>query len=151
MEQKMQNQTQSTSLPVSILSGAAGVVTGTPKQLLRLEGAALLAAAITAYALLGGNWWLFAILFLAPDIAMIPYVFGTKAGAVFYNAAHTTILPLGLGIFATSTASELPQLLALIWLAHIGFDRLIGYGLKYGDHFKHTHLGTPFEHNAKPG
>ena len=31
--------------------------------------------------------------------------------------------------------------LALVWLAHIGLDRLLGMGLKYNDRFAHTHLG----------
>lgn len=36
---------------------------------------------------------------------------------------------------------SLPVALGLVWLAHIGLDRLLGYGLKYRDHFQHTHLG----------
>jgi hypothetical protein len=31
--------------------------------------------------------------------------------------------------------------LALVWFAHIGMDRALGYGLKYDDAFTHTHLG----------
>ena len=30
--------------------------------------------------------------------------------------------------------------LGLIWLAHIGMDRAIGYGLKYPTNHKDTHL-----------
>ncbi|MCS4316879.1 hypothetical protein M2407_001178 [Serratia sp. BIGb0234] len=30
---------------------------------------------------------------------------------------------------------------ALIWGAHIGFDRALGYGLKYASGFADTHLG----------
>jgi hypothetical protein len=32
-------------------------------------------------------------------------------------------------------------LIAMIWLAHIGFDRALGYGLKYASGFGFTHLG----------
>ena len=30
---------------------------------------------------------------------------------------------------------------ALVWLAHVGFDRMCGFGLKYG-RFGHTHMGV---------
>jgi hypothetical protein len=38
-------------------------------------------------------------------------------------------------------ARPLVLALGLVWLAHIGVDRLLGYGLKYNDNFQHTHLG----------
>ena len=38
----------------------------------------------------------------------------------------------------------------LVWLAHIGMDRLLGYGLKYDDHFQHTHLGLIGKHGHAP-
>ena len=30
--------------------------------------------------------------------------------------------------------------ISTIWIIHIAFDRLLGYGLKYSTHFKDTHL-----------
>jgi hypothetical protein len=65
----------------------------------------------------------------------------TRLGAHLYNLAHTTLLPavmLGIGYWQ---ADRLLMALALIWLAHIGLDRLLGMGLKYNDRFTHTHLG----------
>jgi hypothetical protein len=116
---------------------SADVVRG----LLRLEGVALLLVAITVYARSGSSWALFAALFLAPDLSLLFYVFGARAGAVAYNAAHSTLAPLALAFAGIALA--LPTLpVAAIWLAHIGFDRALGYGLKYADAFSHTHLGT---------
>jgi hypothetical protein len=37
---------------------------------------------------------------------------------------------------------KLGAALGLLWLAHIGMDRAFGFGLKYPDSFRHTHLGV---------
>ncbi|HTP87092.1 MAG TPA: DUF4260 family protein [Bryobacteraceae bacterium] len=113
----------------------------TPRLLLHLEGAALLAATLAAYHLEHGSWLLFAILFITPDLSMIGYALNVRVGAAAYNAIHTTIGPLALAAFAVITGNHTALLLALIWLAHIGFDRLLGYGLKYPTQFRDTHLG----------
>ena len=118
-----------------------GFVNGGPRALLRLEGLVLLAAALAAYQHFGIGWKWFAILFLAPDLSFLFFVFGPRVGAIAYNAAHSTIGPiaaLAAGYFAL--APLLPGL-GLIWLAHVGFDRALGYGLKYGTAFGDTHLG----------
>ena len=78
---------------------------------------------------------------LAPDIAMTGYAAGTRPGGHLYNLTHATPLPavmLGAGYWQ---ADRLVIALALVWLAHIGLDRLLGTGLKYNDRFTHTHLG----------
>lgn len=115
-------------------------VTGVPRMLLRAEGAALFVAAAILYARSDASWWLFAVLFLAPDISFIAYFGGARAGAIGYNAAHTLVGPLVLALAGLLTNNVLVPL-ALIWIAHIGFDRLLGYGLKYGAGFAYTHLG----------
>ncbi|HEX8036610.1 MAG TPA: DUF4260 domain-containing protein [Ktedonobacterales bacterium] len=111
-----------------------------PTTLLRAEGAALLALTVIAYAHLGGNWILFAVLLLAPDLSALGYLAGTAIGATCYNLAHNTVLPLALGAYAILGGQTALLPFALIWLAHIGMDRLLGYGLKYPDSFTHTHL-----------
>lgn len=111
-----------------------------PITLLRAEGAALLAFTLIAYAHSGGNWILFAVLLLAPDLSALGYLAGTSIGAACYNLAHTTVLPLALGAYAVLGGQTALLPFALIWLAHIGMDRLLGYGLKYPDSFTHTHL-----------
>jgi len=116
-------------------------VTGGVCRMLRLEGLALLTIAVTAYAQVSGDWKLFAILFLVPDLSFIAFLFGPSAGAAAYNAMHSTTGPLALGLAAVLTAQPLALSIALIWIAHVGFDRALGYGLKYATGFGDTHLG----------
>ncbi len=111
-----------------------------PQWLLQGEGAVLLAGSVIAYGVVGGAWWLFAVLFLAPDLAALGYLINARVGAACYNALHTQVAPvlvLGLGAYAHS---PLAVTLALIWLAHIGLDRMVGLGLKYPTKFQDTHL-----------
>lgn len=118
-----------------------GGAVGGPRALLRLEGALVLLGALLAYAELGASWGTLACLFLAPDLAFLGYLAGPRVGAVAYNATHTY---LGAGLLAGAAfALTMPGLLpyALIWGAHVGFDRMMGYGLKYGGAFGFTHLG----------
>ena len=116
-------------------------VAGTPRLLLRLEGAALLVIAVMLYARTGASWWLFAVLALAPDLSFVGYLAGLRVGAAAYNAAHTTIGPIALGLAGLLAPSPPAIAVALIWLAHVGADRLLGYGLKYAAGFGFTHLG----------
>ena len=118
-----------------------GAVQGGVKAILRLEGLAIFAAALTAYVHLGAPWPLLVVLFLAPDLAMAIYLAGPRLGAAAYNLAHTTVAPLALGAAGLALGAPLAQDLALIWLAHIGFDRALGYGLKYSTGFGDSHLG----------
>ena len=111
-----------------------------PGLLLRVESIVLLAAAVGACAWHGGSWWLFLILFLAPDLSFFAYLAGPRIGAAGYNLAHAFVLPEVLLAFA-AVGSALALDLALIWGAHIALDRAIGYGLKYPEGFKETHLG----------
>ncbi len=117
--------------------GAA--VSGAPRLWLRLEGAAVLAIAALLYAQGGHSWPLFAMLFFAPDLSLAAYAIGTRAGAMVYNLAHSYVGPLVLG--AAMLLTERSPAVALTWAAHIGFDRAVGYGLKYPDAFELTHLG----------
>ncbi len=78
---------------------------------------------------------------LVPDIAMGGYLAGTRPGAHVYNIAHATPVPAVMLVIGYWQADRLVMALALIWLAHIGLDRLLGMGLKYNDRFTHTHLG----------
>lgn len=114
---------------------------GSPRVLLRVEGAALLAVSLFMYSRYGRTWWLFALLFLVPDLGMIGYVADARIGATTYNLFHTSLGPAVLLIAGIGADSPVTYSLALIWFAHIGLDRVLGYGLKYGDGFKHTHPG----------
>jgi uncharacterized protein DUF4260 len=124
-----------------IASAEAGAVTGGLRTLLRLEGLTLLAGMTLLYAVWGGSWWIYALLFLVPDLSFAAYLAGPKAGAIGYNAAHSYMAPVTLMVLGFGMASPLTLSIALIWLAHIGFDRALGYGLKYSAGFGFTHLG----------
>ena len=88
-----------------------------------------------------GSWLLFALLFFLPDLSMIGYVKGPRVGAIAYNLVHTYSAPALLASLAFVGVPASVWRLAIIWVAHIGFDRLMGYGLKHPTGFKHTHLG----------
>jgi Domain of unknown function (DUF4260) len=111
-----------------------------PHALLRLEGLALGTAATVVYFHQGYGWILFVALILAPDLSFVAYAFGPKVGAVVYDLLHTEVLPLALGTAGVVGGGKLATELALIWLAHIGVDRLVGYGLKYPTSFEETHF-----------
>jgi hypothetical protein len=111
-----------------------------PSLLLRLEGVAVFVSAAAIYASQGGSVLLFIALLFAPDLAMLGYLVNTRVGAIAYNAAHSNIVPLALIGLALWTGGRVGVLVGLIWLAHIGMDRTVGYGLKYATAFKDTHL-----------
>ena len=111
-----------------------------PQVLLRLEGLAVVAAAVALYFHEDFGWILFVVLILAPDLSFAAYAFGPKVGAIAYDALHTEIFPVVLGAAGVVADSSGATKIALIWLAHIGADRLLGYGLKYPTAFKDTHL-----------
>jgi hypothetical protein len=112
-----------------------------PALLLRLEGIAVLGAAVVLYFWQHGPWWLLLLLFLAPDLSMLGYLAGSRVGAVCYNLVHSYVLPLALVLTGALAGVPLVLWLGLIWGAHIGLDRgVLGAGLKYPTAFKDTHL-----------
>lgn len=127
---------------MSTSTAPAPAVTGMPRLLPRLEAMATVGAAASAYGLAGGSWTLFAALFLLPDLAMAGYLFGRRVGALAYNLGHSHLAPGLLGGIGLVLQAELAILAALVWAAHIGFDRALGFGLKYPAGFTATHLGA---------
>ncbi len=119
---------------------SSGAVFGQPRFWLRLEAVAVLCLAITLYARGRHSWLLFALLFLAPDITFLGYLAGPRVGSVCYNFAHSYVVPVAFGVILHVLGRSIA--VPLIWIAHIGFDRSIGYGLKYRTGFRYTHLGT---------
>ncbi len=113
-----------------------------PDIVLRLEALVELVVACIAYAhLYPGKWGWFALLFLMPDVSLLGYALpNKKIAAAIYNAVHSYVFPLALGVLAWSSARPLAGELALIWLAHISFDRLLGFGLKSPAEFRRTHI-----------
>ncbi|MET3497244.1 hypothetical protein ABIC90_004312 [Variovorax boronicumulans] len=116
-------------------------VVGGVRTLLRLEGAFVLAAALAAYTQFGLGWGVFALWLLAPDLSWLGYLAGPRVGAALYNAAHSYVGPVALLLLGVLAAMPWAVAGGLIWCAHIGMDRALGYGLKYGAGFGFTHLG----------
>lgn len=112
----------------------------TPTQYLRIEGLAILVGALVVYFNQDGPVWLLIVLGLAPDISMLGYLLGPRRGSHIYNGVHTYVSPLTLASVALFFEVQFGLLVALIWIGHIGADRLFGYGLKFETGFTDTHL-----------
>jgi hypothetical protein len=111
-----------------------------PGILLRTEGLFIFVLCLYLYRSTGAPWWKFFLLFLWPDLFMLGYLVSVRVGSSLYNLVHSYSLPLALvaiGIYRVNTSF---LAFALIWIAHIGVDRALGYGLKYPTFFKDTHL-----------
>ena len=111
-----------------------------PPTLVRIEGAVILALSVLFYGLIGASWLLFIVLFLVPDLSMLGYLGGPRIRAVSYNLLHTYAPPGLLAAFGFMSGSSLLVSVALVWFSHIGFDRMVGFGLKYPTGFFDTHL-----------
>jgi hypothetical protein len=109
----------------------------------RAEGAIIFVAAILVF--IHGNtelpWWIAVLIFFVPDLSFAGYLLGPKVGAVGYNTVH--VYAFGMAFLAAGLTLPQPILTALgaLWLAHAGFDRALGYGLKTPEGFSFTHLG----------
>ncbi len=111
-----------------------------PNLLLRLEGVIVLLLAIGAYFHLRASGLLFVVLILAPDLSALGYLVNARVGSWTYDLIHTYVLPALLVVAGLVWDQSLLVHISLIWFAHIGVDRLLGYGLKYPTAFKDTHL-----------
>ena len=101
----------------------------------------ILSLAVFLYVRGEGGWLLFALLLLAPDVGMLGYAAGPRVGAFTYNAVHATVGPAALAVVGILADSSVALSVALVWFAHIGMDRALGYGLKHTSDFRDTHLG----------
>ncbi|CAB5663081.1 Uncharacterised protein [Comamonas aquatica] len=125
----------------SLAPPMTGAVTGALRTTLRLEGLCVLLVATACYARYGQGWGWFATLFLVPDLAFLGYLAGARVGAIAYNLSHSYIGALACLLAGVLLPHPLWLAAGLIWAAHIGFDRALGYGLKYAQGFGFTHLG----------
>ena len=111
--------------------------------ILQVEAACVLGAATYAYfAVLHASWGLFLILFLVPDLSLLAYARNPRGPrkALLYNLAHSYVLPFCFLAVGLGTQYVQATPVALIWFAHIGLDRALGYGLKFGQAFQPTHI-----------
>ena len=112
------------------------------KTTLKLEELTMLLLGIYVFGFLYYQWWWFLVLFLAPDLGMIGYAFGNRAGAFLYNLFHHKGVAIMIYLLGFFFLVPVLQLIGVIMFSHAAFDRLLGYGLKYEEGFKFTHLGT---------
>ena len=133
--------TMGTGMTEIASADASGATKGGVRTVLRLEGLALFIGMTLLYYVWDGDWWVYAALFFVPDISFAAYLSGPRFGAMIYNAVHSYLAPMAMMTTGFATASPLILSIAMIWLAHIGFDRALGYGLKYAASFSCTHLG----------
>jgi hypothetical protein len=112
-----------------------------PGFLLRIEGALDLALSLIFYQAIHADWLLFVVLLLVPDLSILGYLRGVRLGTICYNLVHTLTGPFLLIGCAYLTRSLWLLPYALIWTAHIGLDRMLGFGLKHPSGFRDTHLG----------
>lgn len=132
----------------------SSATTGAVHSILRLEGFCVLVAASVAYSKFGFGWGTFALYFLVPDISLLGYLAGSKVGAISYNIAHSYIGAIACLVAGFALPAPVILCTGIIWCAHIGFDRALGYGLKYPDGFSFTHLGRIGQFSgikSKPG
>ena len=112
------------------------------KTVLKLEQLGLLALFCVVYFYLyPGSWGLFLGLFFVPDIGIAAYLLTPKAGAIVYNFLHHKGVMAMVILAGLYLQDDLVTKIGLIFMAHSSFDRVFGFGLKFADHFDHTHLG----------
>lgn len=111
------------------------------KTLLRLEEVAQFALAIFLFSQLPYAWWVFPACILLPDISILAYIAGPKIGAMVYNFFHHKLVGIVLIILGYALIEPIIGLIGIILFGHSAMDRIFGFGLKYQDNFKNTHLG----------
>jgi len=110
------------------------------KRLLHLEGFAVFGLSLYLYWLNDYSWLFFFLLILAPDLAMLGYLLNNEFGAKLYNLFHTYFVSLFVILLGLFFSNSTILVAGIIWTAHIGMDRMVGYGLKFPTHFKDNHL-----------
>ena len=111
------------------------------KTILKIKELGLFILGVYLFSLLNFEWWWFLVLILAPDFAMLGYIFGNKSGALFYNIFHHRGIAIIVYILGCYLKMDLLQLIGVILFSHSSMDRMFGYGLKFESGFKCTHLG----------
>lgn len=114
------------------------------KNILKLEEAAMFALSIFALSLIetSFSWWVYPLLYLAPDISMVGYWSDNKTGAWLYNIAHSKTLAIIVVTAGLLMGNDIVLISGIILFGHSSMDRMFGFGLKLKEGFKHTHLGV---------
>ncbi|MDR7127912.1 hypothetical protein J2X69_000240 [Algoriphagus sp. 4150] len=111
------------------------------KNLLVLEELGQFLLSIFLFSQLDYAWWIFLVCIILPDLSMIGYLLNPKIGAWSYNFFHHKLVAILIFILGIWLAIPVLTLAGVILFGHSAMDRLFGYGLKFNDNFKNTHLG----------
>ena len=111
-------------------------------KIIKLEEAFMFLLSIILFNQTDYPWWIFLVLILIPDVGMLGYIVNTKIGAYMYNVFHHKGIAIGILCLGWYLKSPLLELSGIILFGHSSMDRMLGYGLKFEDSFKHTHLGN---------
>lgn len=111
------------------------------KTQLKVEELAQFILGIILFSQLSYSWWVFPALLLVPDIGMLGYLISPKIGALCYNLFHNKSVAILFMVMGFFYWGEVFTLVGIILFSHSALDRIFGYGLKYPDSFKNTHLG----------
>lgn len=122
---------------------------GQMNKLLKLEEVGQFLLSIILFNQLNYAWWVFPVCFLLPDLSMIGYLVNTKIGAWLYNFFHHKFVAIAVLILGFWLDKSAIMLTGIILFGHSAMDRIFGYGLKFNDNFKHTHLGWIGEKRLK--
>ncbi|CAM4325984.1 DUF4260 domain-containing protein [Bacillus albus] len=110
------------------------------KRIVHFEGLVVFLATSYAYSIYEFSWIIFWVFLLTPDLSMFAYGVNNHVGAKIYNICHTYIISIIIAIIGVYFKVDTVIMIGLIWTAHIGMDRMFGYGLKYETDFKDTHI-----------
>lgn len=110
-------------------------------NLLKLEELGQFLLSIILFNQLEYAWWVFPACILLPDFSMIGYLINAKAGAKLYNFFHHKLVAITIFILGIGLSNAFLKLAGVILFGHSAMDRIFGYGLKFSDNFKNTHLG----------
>lgn len=111
------------------------------KNLLKAEEIGMLLLSVFMFALTDFAWWWFPALLLLPDLSMVGYLFNSRSGALLYNFFHHKGIAILFYMVGYTTGEPYLALTGSVLFGHASMDRIFGFGLKYADSFKRTHLG----------
>jgi len=121
-----------------------------PILLRRFEALTIFIIGLTAYHFSGYSWLIFALLFFLPDVGAVGYFKSHSLGSTLYNLTHWLIWPLLLGTYGLFADQETAKMIAIIWITHVCFDRMLGWGFKSGGSFYQTGMGDKRAPGGKP-
>jgi uncharacterized protein DUF4260 len=106
-------------------------------------GVVTAALAIDAVVMQHASWWLLVVFGIGPDLALIAGIApGLAHGQLnpravpLYNAVHRYWVPIVMVAATIFTRSPESFAAGTAWIAHISFDRSLGFGLRTPEGFQ---------------